>query len=426
MFKFLHAADIHLDSPLRGLARFESAPVEAIRGATREAFTKLVDLALDEEVAFVLLAGDLYDGDWKDYNTGLFFTQQMGRLNEADIRVFVVAGNHDAESKITKRLSPPPNVAFLSTKEPQTILLDEIEVAIHGQGFSDRHVTDNLAAGFPASIEGSFNIGLLHTSLNGRPGHSDYAPCTRNELIGKGYQYWALGHVHEREEVCDDPWIVFPGCIQGRHARETGVKGCTLVTVENGVVTCALHQELDVMRWTACSIDLNDVESVEKALEMVRGQLKTELAAADGKPLAVRLNLEGACRVNETFRKDPHRWDQQMRAIGVEMSGEDIWIEKVIFKTRGQHDLSEVLSGDSALGGLLENILEVRGHLDGVPGLEDVIATLRQKVPNEVFGDAEEDDELRFDVKDQEFLAEIIDEAKEMLLSNLLTVEDDQ
>jgi len=124
MFKFIHAADIHLDSPLRGLARYEGAPVEKIRGATRQALKNLVDLAITEEVDFLLIAGDLYDGDWKDYNSGLFFAAQMTKLREAGIRVFIIAGNHDAGSQISRQLRMPDNVVRLSTKKPQTIVLD--------------------------------------------------------------------------------------------------------------------------------------------------------------------------------------------------------------------------------------------------------------------------------------------------------------
>src|SRR3954451_12908760 len=104
MLKFLHAADVHLDSPLSGLERYAGAPADEIRAATRRAFAGLVSLAVEEEVAFVLLAGDLYDGDWKDYNTGLFFAAQMARLEKAGIRAFLAAGNHDAASQITKVL----------------------------------------------------------------------------------------------------------------------------------------------------------------------------------------------------------------------------------------------------------------------------------------------------------------------------------
>ena len=213
--KFIHAADIHLDSALHGLERYEGAPVDEIRSATRRAFDNLVDLAIDEEVQFVLLVGDLYDGDWKDYNTGLYFVDRMHRLREAGIRVFVVAGNHDAASQITKHLRLPENVTLFSTKHPEQAVLDDLDVAIYGQGFATRAVTDDISQAYPQGDPQLFNIGLLHTCLDGKPGHEPYAPCTIDGLRSKGYQYWALGHVHKREVISEEPWIVFPGNIQG-------------------------------------------------------------------------------------------------------------------------------------------------------------------------------------------------------------------
>jgi len=214
MFKFIHAADVHLDSPLRGLARYESAPAESIRDACRRAFENLVDLAIEEKVAFVLLSGDLYDGDWNDYSTGIFFSRQMGRLNDHKIRVFTAAGNHDAANRITKALENPPNVKMLSSSKPETIKLDELMVAIHGQSFKEQHVYDNLAKDFPAAVPGFFNIGLLHTSLDGREGHASYAPCSKDDLTAKGYQYWALGHIHKQEYVSEDPGLFSPAAFR--------------------------------------------------------------------------------------------------------------------------------------------------------------------------------------------------------------------
>ena len=135
MWKFIHAADIHLDSPLHGLERYEGAPVQEIRNATRRAFDNLIELAVVEDVAFILLSGDLYDGDWKDYNTGLYFVERMGRLREAGIRVFMVAGNHDAASQISKHLRLPDNVTLFSTKNPEQVILDDLNVALYGPGF---------------------------------------------------------------------------------------------------------------------------------------------------------------------------------------------------------------------------------------------------------------------------------------------------
>ncbi len=118
MFKFLHTADIHLDSPLKGLEVHEDAPVESIRGATRRAFDNLINLAVEEKIDFVVISGDLYDGDWKDYNTGLFFAGRMGKLNRAGIRVFIVSGNHDAASQITRAMPLPENVTLFSPTKP--------------------------------------------------------------------------------------------------------------------------------------------------------------------------------------------------------------------------------------------------------------------------------------------------------------------
>ena len=158
--KFIHAADIHLDSPLKGLERYEGAPVDEIRGATRRAFDNLVNLAIEEGAEVVLLAGDLYDGDWKDYNTGLFFVDRMRQLEIAGIHVFIVAGNHDAASQITKQLRLPSNVTLFSTSKPETaqIEIEGLELAVHGQGFAKREVTEDLSRGYPPAVPNKFNI----------------------------------------------------------------------------------------------------------------------------------------------------------------------------------------------------------------------------------------------------------------------------
>ena len=169
--KFIHTADIHLDSPLCRLEAYEGAPVEEVRQASRRAFENLIDLAIEESVDFVLIAGDLFDGDWKDYNTGLYFIKQAGRLSDSRIQVFIVSGNHDAAGKMTRSLPYPDNVHVLSWRKPETRIIDHLKVAVHGQSFPKVAVTDNLAIDYPDPVPGHFNIGLLHTSLTGREGH---------------------------------------------------------------------------------------------------------------------------------------------------------------------------------------------------------------------------------------------------------------
>lgn len=417
MFKFIHAADIHLDSPLRGLSRYESAPAESIRDACRRAFENLVDLAIEEKVAFVLLAGDLYDGDWKDYSTGIFLSRQMGRLGQHNILVFAVAGNHDAANRMTKVLDSPSNMTIMSSRKVETINMDNLAVAIHGRSFGTQHVDDNLAAGFAVANNNMFNIGLLHTSLDGREGHAVYAPCSIDDLRSKGYQYWALGHIHKQEFVSEDPWIVFPGCIQGRHIRETGAKGCVLVTVEDGTVSKVERFPLDVLRWALCSVDLTDVTEMRDVLERTRKIIEIERTSVDGRPIAMRIRFEGATAMSDELAAYPERFEQQIKAIGAEIAGDVLWIERIKNATVDKRDLDSTSSDDSAFGKLLKEILSTPDNPDKISGLKDVLADLRRKIPSEAFG---ADSVLNLD--ETQTIKRLVEEAKRMLLGRLLTV----
>lgn len=417
MFKFIHAADVHLDSPLRGLSRYESAPTESIRDACRRAFENLIDLAIEEKVSFVLLAGDLYDGDWKDYSTGIFLSQQMGRLGQHNISVFTVAGNHDAANRMTKALDSPANMTILSSRKVETIRLDDLAVAIHGRSFGTQHVDENLALGFANAEKGMFNIGLLHTSLDGREGHAVYAPCSADDLLSKGYQYWALGHIHKQEFVSEDPWIVFPGCVQGRHIRETGAKGCVLVTVEDGAVRNVEKYSLDVLRWFECNVDLTDAAEMREVLERARKCIEKERISADGLPIAMRIRFEGATSISDEIAAYPERFEQHIKALGAEIAGSDLWIERVENSAVGRLDLDSMLSDDSAFGKLLKDILAIPDNPDEIGGLKDVIADLRQKIPLEAFG---ADSVLNLD--ENQTVERLVEEAKHMLVGRLLTV----
>lgn len=417
MFKFIHAADIHLDSPLRGLSRYESAPANSIRDACRRAFENLVDLAIEEEVAFVLLAGDLYDGDWKDYSTGIFLSKQMGRLGQHNIQVFSVSGNHDAANRMTKSLDSPLNMKIFSSRKVETVKLDDLGVAIHGRSFPTQHVDENLAVGFCTAEKGLFNIGLLHTSLDGREGHANYAPCSLDDLRSKEYQYWALGHIHKQEIVEEEPHIIFPGCIQGRHIREAGAKGCVLVSVDNGAVSDVDRISLDVLRWSLCDIDITDVDEMREVLERVRRGIDQERASAEDRPLAMRIRLQGATKIADEIAAYPEKLEQQIKALGAETAGDDLWIERIENSTTGKLDLETTLADDNSMGKLLKEILNITNGTDDVDGLKDKIAELRQKAPSEAFG---ENSILNLD--DEQTVHRIVEEAKHMLIGRLLTV----
>lgn len=413
MFQFLHAADIHLDSPLVGLEGKSDAPLDELRGATREALENLVQLAIDEAVAFVLLAGDLYDGPWKDYNTGLFFVRQVSRLQAAQIPVFLISGNHDAANAFAKKLRLPDNVHSFSTRKAETRVLEQWGVAIHGQGFATRVVTDDLAAGFPPAEAGLVNIGLLHSSLTGRPGHEPYAPCTVEGLRNKGYQYWALGHVHTREVVAEDPWMVFPGNPQGRHARETGPKGCVLVTVEDGEIAGTEFRALDVLRWADCAVDATDAADPQEVLDRVRQVLEEAVAAVEDRLLAARVSIEGACGAHGDLQRMWNHWAQEIRAVAAAVAPQGLWIEKVQLRTRPKADLEAALARDDALGGFLRRIRDIEANGELLGAYAEEFAELRQKLPVEYF------ETEGLNPGETAALGELLEQVKDQLIAQL-------
>lgn len=339
-FRFLHAADVHLDSPLHGLGRYEGIPLEDVRGATRAAFDNLIDLALREHVAFLVIAGDLYDGDWKHMGTGLYFAHAMGRLDREGIPVFLLAGNHDAASVLSRQIPWPANVRLFSSRQPQTHLLEDLGVAVHGQSFATPAVTENLVAKYPDAISHAFNVGVLHTALSGAPGHAPYAPCDVSDLRAKGYDYWALGHVHAQQIVSTEPHVVFPGNLQGRNIRETGPKGAVLIEVADRQVTSVVPVELDVLRWSRIEVDCTDAH-MDGVTDLIRSALGAALSnEGAGRPLIVRVALNGSSAIAGTLKDRAAELRDEVCAIATSISP-DLWIEKVV---------SEVISPPAAQG----------------------------------------------------------------------------
>lgn len=393
MFRFIHAADVHLDSPFRGLEAYEGAPAETLRGATRRALENLVSLALTERVSFLAIAGDLYDGDWKDLSTGLFFHRQMVRLKEAGIRVYLISGNHDALSVITRKLSLPENVYLFSTRAAESVEVPGLPVVVHGQGFSGRAVPQNLAIDYPPAVEGCFNLGMLHTSLNGREGHDSYAPCSVADLLARGYDYWALGHIHQPEIVHRDPWIVFSGNCQGRSVRETGPRGCRLVTVDSsGQVQNVEWQNLDVVRWEVLRVDLTGVGDEFTALGRVAEAVQQGVVAADTRLLAARVVFCGTTSLQGSLLRDLPRWRAEVLARAGECSGDAVWIEKVCSECTPVFQPDQLAGRDPLTGLAIESLERLRILPDSLPDevrelLDLLPVAVRSELQQELLGD---------------------------------------
>jgi DNA repair exonuclease SbcCD nuclease subunit len=412
--RFIHCADIHLDSPLRGLELYDGAPAEEMRHATRRAFANVVDLAIDRSADFVLIAGDIFDGDWPDFNTGLYFASQLRRLAEADIRVFLTYGNHDAVSKLTKSVPLSKNVFSFPANRPATEVIESLGVAIHGQSFASEAVTTDLSAAYPAPRNGLLNIGVLHTALSGREGHQPYAPTTADRLTDKGYDYWALGHVHSREIVRESPWIVFSGNTQGRHARETGPKGCMLVEAEPGIdIRSVEFVPTDVARWHHLSIDIAALSSEDDLHAAVQAEVRALQVSAEDRILALRLTLAGRGPLHHAIVSNREAIRAQLAASIGEASAGMAWLEKVRIKVTAPLDLPRLAERDDPIGLLIRSIESLEADPAALKSLaESVLSDLGQKLPAELRGS-----ESAWALDSSEALADALASARERLLA---------
>jgi len=384
--KFIHAADIHLDSPLTGLCAYEDAPVEMLRTATRDAFCSLVSEAIEQQVDFMVIAGDLYDGTWRDHNTGIFFCKEIGRMKKAGIPVYLLFGNHDAESEMTKKLQLPDNVHVFSSRKPTTFRIDSLSVALHGQSFKEKETTQNLVTDYPPPVPGWFNIGVLHTALEGNSSHANYAPCSLAELQAKGYNYWALGHVHEHRVWNGSPTIVFPGNLQGRHIRETGARGAVLVTADESGVQDIERLIVNILRWHSLEVDVTECDSLPAVVRAIGRELENFLETTPSNtPIAIRVTVTG----NTSAHGDLFGLESQLRsevlALAAANGPDRLWIEKVKVCTSAEGNSEEVIRARAdALADLQDLLLTAETDQDFLKGLQEELSSLVTKAPLEL------------------------------------------
>ena len=390
-FRFLHAADIHLDSPLIGLSDIEGRVAERIRTAPRAAFELLVEQAIEEEVNFLVIAGDLYDGTWRDYKTGLFFAEQMGRLNQARIPVFLLHGNHDAQSQITRPLVLPDNVNVFGIRKAETFQIKELSVALHGQSFRQAATTDNLVPGYPSPIDGAFNIGVLHTALGGMGEHANYAPCSLAELVAKGYDYWALGHVHQGQVLHEQPHVVFPGNLQGRHVRETGPKGAYLVTVDHGEVTDLTALEMDVVRWSVLDVDVIPAGGIDDIVDLIRRAVAQGAEEAAGRLLACRILLQGRTELHNRLVTDAEELTAEARSVALGLGEEVAWVEQVAVRTTPVADAALLEAREDTLGDLQSMLQDAGADKELLTQLQEDIGKLVRRLPHDLTENAKDE-----------------------------------
>ena len=417
-FRFVHTADIHLDSPLRSLALRDPEIAEMIGNATRQALERTVDLCLEERVDALMIAGDLYDGNLRSMKTAVFFGSRMHRLTEAGIRVFVVRGNHDAESVITRHLSLPDGVHVFSGRGEARAMEDH-DVVVHGISFARPQAPESLLPKFKGPVSGCVNIGLLHTSLSGAEGHDTYAPCSLADLIGHGFDYWCLGHVHKRQVHARSPCtVVMPGIPQGRDINEAGPGSVTLATVGDDGEIAIEERVTSIAQFERVPVDvtgMSDWTDVLRAVEVTLGDARN---AAVSDHLIARIEIAGTTPLASRLRRDDDLLLDEARQAAASLS--QTAIEKVSVDAS-----PPVVPGDASD---YDPVEELRGLIEG-----EVLASeaFRSEVRN-IVGDLQRQlpPELRDFLNDgedanAEMVARIVREGGEHVLARLDDTEDE-
>jgi DNA repair exonuclease SbcCD nuclease subunit len=391
-FTFIHAADLHIDSPLAGLGLKDKTVAERFSDAGRRAVEALITETIESKAAFLIISGDIFDGDWKDVTTGLFFVRAISALHRAGIPVFIVKGNHDAESVISRGLPYAETVHVFPSDKAATLPIETHRVALHGRSFPNR-LTSDFVATYPVRREGWLNIGVLHTSLDGTRGHEGYAPCTVDDLKRFGYDYWALGHVHAAEIVSRDPWIVYPGNLQGRSVRETGAKGAMRVTVENGRIVTVMPLVLDCARWAHLTVDVSNAANEAEVIEQISAELAGAHAQSEGRPMAVRITLVGATALHNQLVARRELLQDDVRASGFRLA-DDCWVEQVKVKTALlQRAAAPRLAAESLdVDILLEQVANDPGF---AADLAELVLAIKAKLPRDLHDGFSDADMLR-------------------------------
>lgn len=293
-FCFVHAADLHLDTPFEGLRGVAPEVGQVLREASLDAFDALVELCLEVEAAFLVVAGDVYDGAERGLRAQLRFRRGLERLSGAGVAVFVVHGNHDPTEEGWSALREwPPGTRVFGSERVEGVPVErdgERIATVYGISYAERDVTANLSLAFPRrgkapAAEAGLRVGLLHCNAGGDADHAPYAACSPGDLAAADIDYWALGHVHARRVLCESPWIVYPGNLQGRSPRasEQGAKGALVVRVEPGAagprVAGVEFRALDRVRFLPVELDVSpfaDLGGVERALQERADALRDE------------------------------------------------------------------------------------------------------------------------------------------------------
>lgn len=378
-YRFVHTADLHLDSPLRSLALRNAELADLVSDASRQALIAIVDLCLEEQVDALVIAGDLYDGEQTSMKTARFLASQLERLNRAGICVFKIRGNHDAMSKIARELVMPDTVkVFGGHAETVEATKGSLSIAIHGLSFAKPQAPDPLLPKFKPPVAGAVNIGIMHTSLAGSAGHDVYAPCNVLDLHASGFDYWALGHLHQRSHYPGTATVIMPGMPQGRDINESGVKTVSLVTVADDRTVTVEERRTSIAQFERVDVDLTGVDDWRDAAMAIEAALQAQRDHTASPHLVARLRLSGRTPLSWQLRRDVDLMQTEAEQRGDRVGR--TWIEKLELAFEAPVPLADEAVADPVieLGALMrDDVIARSGFRDDVREMvRDLLADL--------------------------------------------------
>ena len=385
-FRFLHAADLHLDTPFTGMRRVDTSLVATLRDATTRAFDNLVKAALEHSVAFVVIAGDIYDGPERGVRAQLAFRNGLDRLAQAGIPSFVVHGNHDpVENGWSAVRKWPDGVTVFGSESVATVPVErdgQRLALIHGISYARRETKDNLALGFRRDQAECFQVGVLHCNAGAHADYAPYSPCSVDDLVRAGLDYWALGHVHLRQFLHEGgPWIAYPGNLQGLSPKpsELGAKGALLVDVDDGQVASVDFLPVDVVRFDAFDLDIAELVDVAGLIDALVGAARERAATHGGRTAVLRVSLTGRGAVHLDLRRS-HVRDQVLVPVRTALASATpaVWLDAIDDRTRPELDVAALRGrGDFAA----DLIATVDSLLATPAGRADLIASYVAGLP---------------------------------------------
>lgn len=359
-FRFIHAADLHLDSPFRGVGALPQPVQDRLRACSLAALERLTELALWERPDFVVISGDVYDARERSLRAQLRFQQTAERWAGERIPVFVIHGNHDPlEGGYSAALRWPETVRFFGCDEVESEIVrnraGEPVARVSGISFRTASVTSDLSGGFRAFGDGLYHVGVLHTNADGDARHDNYAPCRTSELVRRGVDYWALGHIHTRAVLHASPWIVYPGNAQGRHFRETGERGCYMVEVSEAGDTRLTFHPLDEVRFLEATVDIAELSGEQELKEALEQAVDSLREQAEGRAVLARLMLTGRGALHAALRR-PGAINDLLAGLREQERYEQsnfVWVEALRDATGAAADRERLMAQPGFLGELL-------------------------------------------------------------------------